>query len=200
MPDGSCAAETDVAYVTVAGTGTTCTKVAPCGTLDNGIKANKSVVKIASGLIKDNKTTPIDAKAVTILADLGAKLDRDGDGAILNVSSSGADVKIYDLEITGASGVAGANGIDLSPNGGMPKMTLTRVKVYGNQGVGISASGGFLTVSQSTISSNVGGGIYVGGSGATFNITNNFIFRNGDQDNGVYGGINIAVASAAGSR
>jgi len=35
---------------------------------------------------------------------------------------------------------------------------------------------------------------------ATFVITNNFVFRNGDQDSGSFGGINLAVATAGPSR
>ena len=200
MPDGSCADETNVAYVAPTGTGTTCTKATPCGTLDNGVKANRPVVKLAAGLVKDTKTTSIDGKAVTILADTGAQLDRDGDGAVLEVKSANADVRIYDLEITGATGISGGDGIDLTPNGGTPKLALVRVKVDANQGLGVAATGGSLTVTQSTIATNQGGGISVSGSGATFDIRNNFIYRNGDQDAGTFGGLNLGIAVAGSNR
>ena len=179
LPDGSCAVEASVAYVAPGGSGTACTKTAPCGILDDGVKRNVPYVKLASGLVKDTKTTTIDGQAVAIFGDSGAKLDRDGDGPIIQVQSNGADVKVFDLEITGATGTAGGDGIDLTPNGGNPKLTITRVTIDGNQGFGISASGGTLVVSQSTVSGNTGGGISVTGASSTFDITNSFITYNG---------------------
>ncbi|MBK7539407.1 MAG: hypothetical protein IPI49_29420 [Myxococcales bacterium] len=78
-------------------------------------------IKVAAGnAVKDSKVTIIDGKVVTILADPGAKLDRDGDGQILEIRSPTTDVKIYDLEITGASGATDADAIILTPNGGTP--------------------------------------------------------------------------------
>ena len=201
LPDGSCAVEASVAYVAPGGSGTACTKTAPCGTLDDGVKRSVPNVKLAMGLVKDNKTTTIDGQAVAIFADSGAKLDRDGDGPIIQVQSNGADVKVSDLEIAGATGTAGGDGIDLTPNGGNPKLTITHVTIDGNQGFGISASGGTLiisqstvsgntgggisvtggtlTISQSTVSGNTGGGISVTGASSTFGITNSFITYNG---------------------
>lgn len=179
LPDGSCGDGATVAYVAPTGSGTACTKAMPCGTLAAAIATNKPLVKVGAGLVKDTATTTIDGKTVTILADPGAKLDRDGDGPILVVSSANADVKIYDLEITGASGMAGADGVGLVANGGTPKLTLTRVTVSDNKGIGISANGGSLTVTRSTITANAGGGISVTGVGTMFDIENNFITFNG---------------------
>lgn len=197
LPDGSCGSDVNVAYVAATGTGTACTKAAPCGTLAAAVAKAKTYVKIAAGgIVKDAQVTTIDGKGVTILADEGAKLDRDGDGAVLEVRSANADVKIFDLEITGASGTSGANGIDVNPNGGTPKLALTRVKLTGNQGLGLSAQGGTVTISQSTISANPGGGISI--SNAAFDITNNFIYRNGNSTTATVGGASIApMASSA---
>lgn len=200
LPDGSCSDGGNVAYVAANGSGSACTKAMPCGTLAAAIGTSKPIVKIAAGLVKDTTTTTIDGKAVTILADPGAKLDRDGDGPIVEVRSANADVKIYDLEVTGASGVSGADGLQLTPNGGTPKLALTRVNVTANQGGGITCTGGALTISQSTVSTNQGGGISVTGTGATFDITNSFIFRNGDPDNGTFGGVNLGIATAGSNR
>lgn len=216
LPDGSCGDDAKVAYVAPGGSGNECTKATPCGTLDDGIKTNRPVVKIAAGTIADGKTTTIDGQTVTILADRGAKLDRTGDGVILEIKNSGADVQIFDLEITGGTGVTDAA---LSiPNGGAPKLTLTRVKIDVNQGIGIlaaagtltvsqstmsgntgggiSATGGMLTVSQSTVSGNTGGGISI--SGAEFDITNSVIVKNGGPTSGV-GGLEISQILIAGT-
>lgn len=217
LPDGACAAESSVAYVAASGSGTTCSKAAPCGTLAAGLATNRSVVKI-SGLIKDTQTTTIDAKAVTIIADPGAILDRDGDGVILEVRNTNADVKIYDLQISGASGGVGDVGISL-PSGGTPKLMLTRVKVSANIGGGISSSSGLVTLAQSTVSGNAASGISaLGGQlsivrstisgnggggikidGAAFDITNSFIVQNGGPTS-LVGGINLGTVSGTGAR
>lgn len=194
LPDGSCADPGQVAYVQAGAIGAPpCAKGAPCGTLQQGVTAagaSRPFIKIVgTGTLADTATTTIDGKAVTILADPGTKLDRTGDGVILEVRNTGADVRIYDLEITGASGGAGDVGISIAP-GGMPRLTLTRVRVTNNVGGGISAAGGSLTVSQSTISGNAGGGISV--MNGTFVIVGNVIFENGTQG-GATGGISITT-------
>jgi Right handed beta helix region len=168
LADGSCAAQTSVAYV-AGGQSGTCSKTDPCGTLDAALQTGRPYVKLATGLIKDNKTTTIDGKTVTILADAGAKLDRDGDGAILVVQSSGAagaKVQIFDVEITGATGTSGGDGIRLTANGSVPSLDLTRVTIDGNQGIGVTIAGGSLTVSRSTVSGNTGGGVAMTGAGS----------------------------------
>jgi hypothetical protein len=213
LPDGSCAADTSVAYVAPTGADGTCSKSAPCKTLDAALQQKRPYVKIATGLVKDTKTTTIDGQTVTILADPGAQLDRDGDGPVLAVSGADAAVQIYDLEVTGATGAPGGDGIQLTANGDNPSLGLTRVTIDGNQGNGITASGGTLAVSQSTITNNqaVGinssggtltvlrsivsinqsGGIIMAGSGTVFTITNNFIYRNGNDLTASAGGLSL---------
>lgn len=187
LPDGTCADEQQVAYVASGGTGTACTKAAPCGTLDSGVTANRPLVKVGAGTFADSQTTTIDAKAVTILADPGAKLDRAGDGVILEVKNDGADVKIFDLEITGGTG--SSNPAISLPSGGAPKLTLTRVSVHDNQGVGILTTAGTLTMSRSTVRANTGGGVSI--SAAQFDITNCLIVENGGLTSGL-GGVDIS--------
>ena len=217
LPDGSCGDPGQIAYVQQGGTGTPpCTRGAPCGTLQQGIDASRPYIKISAGTLADNATTTIDGTAVTLLADPGAKLDRTGDGRILLVRSAGANVSIYDLEITGQTGLAD-EAIQLEPNGGAPALSLVRVKVTGNQGRGIatggsltvsqssvsanqgggiSATGGSLTVSQSSVSANTGGGISTS-NGVTFDITNNLIFRNGNSTTATVGGLSLAASAGA---
>lgn len=197
MSDGSCGDASQIAYVSASGSGTACTKGAPCPLLKDALAKNLPTVKIAAdGAANDTASVVIDGKTVAIVAERGAKLDRNNDGPVLEVRSANANVTIADLEITGASGASGADGILVTPNGGAPKLTLTRVKVTANQGIGINSQGGMLTVSQSTIASNQGGGISVGG-GSTFSITNSFIYRNGNSTNATVGGASLAGASTS---
>jgi hypothetical protein len=182
LPDGTCALETDIAYVQAGGSGSACTKATPCGTLDVGVKTNKPIVKLATGLVSDNQVTTIDGKAVMILADPGAKLGRDGSDSVV-VVTGGADVKIFDLEVTGASGISSQFGaLAVSPTSVAAKLALTRVKVTGVQGNGLSVSfGGTLTVSRCVVSGNAGSGIT--GEG-TLEVTESLISDNGG--NGIY--------------
>jgi len=70
------------------GAGTGCSKAIPCGLLEDGLKTNKPIIKFGAGTVADSKTTTIDAKAVTIVAEPGARLDRTGDGVILQIQST----------------------------------------------------------------------------------------------------------------
>lgn len=196
LPDGSCADPLLVSYVQAGGSGSACTQSMPCGTLDDGVKANKLIVKFAAGLVADNKTTTID-RAVTILADSGAKLSRSNPGVILEIRND-ADVKIYDLEVTGGTGSADS-AISI-PNGGSPKLLLSGIRIDNNQGTGIIASAGSLTIARCTISRNTGGGVSVSGAGTTFDITNSFVFRNGDNSASLLGGLDLRVVAAAANR
>jgi hypothetical protein len=191
LADGSCAAETMVAYVSQTGTDNAqCSKNTPCSKVTKALDTNRPYVKLSGTL---DEAVTVDSKNVTFLADPGAKLTRTSNGILLEVKGS-SRFDIYDLEITGASGAAGI-GISL-PAGNTATLSLYRVKVTGNQGPGVSAQGGSVTISQSTISGNVGGGISV--TGATFEITNNFIYRNGNSTTATIGGVSIApMASSA---
>jgi hypothetical protein len=185
-----------------------------------GLTTGRAIVKIAAGTVKSSTLTTIDGKKVTIVAEAGAKLTRDTIGPLLQVQSANADVEIVGLEISGQTGMNDF-AVQLSPNGGSPKLSLVECAVTGNQGVGLSTSGGTLTVSQSTISSNQGVGISTSGGtftlsrstvsqnhgggvsvGAmtTVDITNNFIFRNGDADAGTFGGVNLGIGAAGSNR
>ena len=201
LPDGSCADAEQVAYVAMSGSGSACTKTSPCGTLDAGLKKHKPFVKFASGTVADTSATTIDGQAVTIFADQGARLSRTSAGVILQVQNDGADVQIFDLEIAGATGLGNAAIAVSNPNGGTPKLALTRVTVDGNQGLGVSATAGTLTLSRSIVSGNDSGGISVSGPSSIFDISESFIIHNGRATNqpSVVGGAALATV-AAGSR
>ncbi len=176
LPTGACADTATVAYVAPGGSGTTCTQAAPCGTLSAALLTDRAIVKFAAGVVKDTAPTVIDGRTVTILAAPGAVLDRDLDGPILEVRNANANVSVYDVEVSGATGTSGANAVQLVGNGGSPQLRLERVTVRGNAGVGITASGGTLTVTGSTVSGNQGVGITA--SGGTLTVTGSTVSGN----------------------
>ncbi|MCW5808022.1 MAG: right-handed parallel beta-helix repeat-containing protein [Deltaproteobacteria bacterium] len=132
----------------------------------------------------------LNGENVTFLADPGAKLTRSNNGLLLEIRGA-SQVRIFDLEISGASG-AGNPGISM-PTGNTATVSLSRVTISNNTGGGISASAGTLTVSQSTISNNAGGGISI--SNSSFDITNSFIVGNGGAAT-AFGGVRLDQTNA----
>jgi hypothetical protein len=191
LPDGSCADPGQVAYVQPPALGGTanpsCTLAMPCTKVASALQTGRPYVKLA-GTNDEGGTLSIDSRNVTLLAERDAKLVRTSNGLHVEIRGT-SQVAIYDLEISGASG---AQGIGLSiPAGATATVTLTRVKVSGNQAGGISASGGSLTVSQGTISGNTGAGITTS-TGVKIDITNCFIFKNGNSTTAIAGGLYLA--------
>jgi hypothetical protein len=183
LPDGSCAATGQVAYVdAVQGSGNSCTLSMPCKKVADALGTNRPYVKLAGTI---DEPVQINDQNVTILAAPGAQLTRSSAGVILKVDGTSV-VQIFDLTI--ANGLGGT-GIGISlPAGNSASLTLRRVSVTGNTGGGLSASGGMLTIAQSTFSGNTGGGISV--SGGQFDITNTIIAGNGGPATAV-GGVHL---------
>ncbi len=192
LPDGSCAAENQVAYVSAGGTdNANCAKATPCTKVTKALATNRSHVKF-TGTIDEGGIVAIDNQNVSLHADPNAKLVRTSNGVILEVKGT-SKVAIYDLEISGASG-AGA-GISM-PTGNTAQLELRRTKVLNNAGGGISASGGTLAVSQSTLSGNQGGGISMATAGVV-TLTNNFIHHNGNTTTASFGGLSLRPMGAS---
>ncbi len=215
LPDGSCAADKDVAYVSSTGTGTACTKAAPCKKVMDAINAGLPYVKI-QGTAPINDQVSLN-RDLTILADPGAVLTDTSNGILLKIDGT-SHVAIYDLEISGASGMNN-QGISLQP-GNQATVSLVRVKVNNNQGGGVAMSAGSLTVAQSTFSGNQGPGISAtGGSlvvtqstfsgnqnggisdmGGMFQVVGNVFYNNGGNTS-LVGGIAIGLTgNASGNR
>jgi hypothetical protein len=191
LPDGSCGTDTTVAYVDPAGTGTTCTQQAPCKLVADALKTGRQFVKFQG---VTNEQVSLNNTDVTFLADPGAALTDTSNGILLKIDGT-SHVTIYDLTIRDASGMTNP-GISLQP-GNTANLSLIRATVSGNIGGGIAASGGTLTVSRSTIASNPGGGIVMTGLGTLFTITNNFIYRNGNNATASAGGLSLIPTGAS---
>ncbi|HEX3761607.1 MAG TPA: right-handed parallel beta-helix repeat-containing protein [Kofleriaceae bacterium] len=215
MPDGSCALSTDVAYVDGSKTDNPmCTKQMPCTKLDKALAA-KPIVKV-TGTVMDR--VMLNNRNGTILADPGATLQppAGNDGTLLDIRGT-SDLKIYDLQISNATGGSGV-GVSLSDTS---KVAMTRVTISGNgdRGIqinnntsssltctqcvvasngaqGIDAGSGSVTLTQSMIHDNTGGGIHIAGSTA-FHIVSNFVYNNGSSTKASAAGIIISVDAQA---
>jgi hypothetical protein len=219
LPDGSCGDDTSVAYVEPAPAGTdntNCTKLTPCTTVAKALATNRRFVKFHGTI---DEVVSINQN-VTLLADPGAKLTSTTNGVLLEIRGS-SQVAVYDLEISGASGMNNP-GISL-PAGNTATVSLTRATVSCNQAGGISATGGTLTVTQSTISGSQGcsqgTGIIASGSSltilrstfrgnqgggisqmnGTFVVIGNVFFNNGGNTS-LIGGISIGTSTNAANR
>lgn len=202
LPDGSCAATGQVAYVDpMQGSGSSCTLSMPCKKVADALGTNRPYVKLGGSI---DEPVQINNQNVTILAAPGTQLIRTSPGVILKVDGTSV-VQIFDLTI--ANGLGGT-GIGISlPTGNSASLALRRVSVTGNTGGGLTANGGTLNIVQSTFSGNTGGGISVVGgsltiskstisgpadsglsvSGAQFDITNTIIAGNGGPATAVGG-------------
>ena len=204
---GECIAESQVVYVEDGGNGSSCTKAAPCGTIQDGVDAADSgrpFILVTAGSYTESVT--VDDRAFTMLAD-GVELSSDSAGDPVLRVLDGSDITIEGLRLHGATD-DGGHGLRCDP-GGSPAITLRRVRiddnsrrgitseacdlrlfdttVTGNQGAGISAENGSLSVERSSITDNEGGGINI--DSADFVLRNNFIV---DNAGGTVGGVAIS--------
>jgi hypothetical protein len=185
MPDGTCAAVDDVAFVMGGASGTTCTQASPCGTFMAAVKLLPTHhVLRASGSIDDHVV--MDGTR-TILADPGATLAPSDAGDLMTLSS-GSHVDVYELNFTAQAGdairVANAT------------LGLTHVHITGSAGMAsraIAMVGGSIQITRATIESNTGGGIDINAS--HFDITNSFIVKNGSPS-AAAGGVTLQGGDA----
>jgi len=185
-----------------------CTKIASALATVTNAGAPRPYLKL-HGAISEGVTL---SRNVTVLATPGASLTRPTSGAIVTVTGTSV-VEIDDLLITGAKGSndPGLLTADASV------VTLKRVTISANPGHGISCAGnvlavsgsrftangltgitcnrGSVTVTASTFSKNARGGLFL--AGGSFDLTNNFIYDNGDRDSSDLGG--VIVSPMAGS-
>ena len=176
MPDGSCAAPTDVAYVdTVGGSGSgTCLKNDPCMKVSQGLMTLKKVIKLTGpndeGVMIDDR-----AAGVTILGGLNAQMFRNS-GIVLDVKGS-TNLTVVDVVI-GSTVATNTTGISLSA-AASGTLELRRVRVQNNNAGAVRIQDGTLRMFDSMILGNLGGGVTVSTTALGYVIRNNFILGNG---------------------
>jgi hypothetical protein len=183
LPDGSCGAETDVAFLDAAlGTGTSCTRAMPCAQMSAALATNHPYVKVSGTL---NEPVTLADRNVTFLAEPGAILkNTSGNGLTITGSSH---VEIYDLQISNSG-----TGINI-PTGTTVSLFLSRAKVQNNANGGIVQESGTLNVTRSTIASNTGaGGIF--SHDTTVSVTASTISSNSGGEGIIYYGGSLSVS------
>ena len=196
---GECVAEGNVLYVEEGGDGTDCTRADPCGSIQQAVDevfGDRNKVKVAAGDYAENVV--MDVGFASIHAEPGAVLSAVTSGPPVIDLQSG-DLEVRGLEITGATGAAGADGIgcfastltlvdvtirDNEADGiraDFCQMMVLSSQISGNKGAGLRAvaeglHGLYLTSSR--LYANAGGGVSL--DGVEFVVVNNFIHENGN--------------------
>ena len=113
--------------------------------------------------------------------------------AASNLSVGGPSISLAGTKIRNSVG----HGLRVAHGGGSASVTSSEIS--GGMQLGIAADNTALVVSRSIISRNRRGGISLMGQ-ATYDITNNFVFRNGNDGDGDFGGMRLAPISVGSNR
>ncbi len=190
MPDGSCAAMGDVAYVdTVTGGGGGCMRTTPCSKVSQGVATLKKVIKLTGA---NDETVTIDDRAtgVTILGGPNAQLLR-SNGLILDIKGT-SNVTVVDVIIGPNMGLP-TTGVALG-TASTGSLELRRVRVQNNNSGGVRVLDGALRMFASTLYGNLGGGVSISPTALTYVVRNNFIIGNGKTN-----GVNPGPSQAGGA-
>lgn len=180
LPNGTCAADTDVAWLDPASTvSMPCTMAMPCYRLLDALATNRPYIRVHGTITNVSGIS----RAVTIFGEPGAAFST----GQMSVQST---VAIYDLTVQGC----------LTTNSSSV-LSLTRVAVTScSNGTAINVSGQ-LSLDRCIVSGNRGTGILITATAtAPFSITNTFVVGNGNQMMNNVGGISIGSTVPAGSR
>lgn len=185
LPDGACADEAQVAYLAEGGSGTACTRGAPCGNVGAALALNKPVVK-HSGSIADALALA-GGRQLTWLAEPGARLTGPASGALVTVRDAGTSLAMFDVTLADANDEAAGYGLLVAVDAGDVAVALQRVTLRNNRAGAISFSAGALTISASTLIGNPGGGLAIAGSATRFSVRDSVIAYNGSANGNASG-------------
>lgn len=176
---GACVDDTDVLYVSTDGTGDSCTREAPCGSVADALSVaggGRNWILMAPGSYQE--TVDVNGGVIRIVGD-GADLRPAGIDSAAVVVRGGADVRVTGLHIHDADGNGDGpgDGVYCTNSGGASTVVLDRVLIDANDDQGVDANTCDLTVTRSTIADNRRGGLDL--DSVDFDITNNFIMTNG---------------------
>jgi hypothetical protein len=176
LPSTVCAADTDVAWLSAAGTlNQACTMAMPCNALTTALATNRPYIRVHGAI---TQLTSI-SRDVSIFAEPGGAFSNN------NLSINGGNVGLYELELASTCVTANAG-----------TLTAEHIYLHDCTNVGLNANG-TLTLDGSTIAKNRSGGVDVGSP--AFTITNNVVVANGIGGGGgsMVGGIRIESTTAS---
>lgn len=155
-------------------------------TLNRGLTCADAAVelnKLAFNTPGIDATSYVAGTACTLAIRESELLDSPSDA--IAVSGGGLAITNIKIERTAGNGIAAVGGAIV---------TIVGATVTDSTQLGVTASGGALSVRRSSVSYNRLGGIR--STDGTFEIVNNFIFRNGDPGRSSFGGLHLDSAVA----
>ena len=177
LPDATCAADADVAWLDPAGVSSaSCTMASPCPKINDALGTQRPYIRVHGAIAN---TTSIN-QSVTFFGEPGASLGQSG----YNISIMSGNVGFYDLAFAGSC---------LNVNAGAA--TFVHDAITSCNGVGVNNSAGSLVIDRCTITGNRNGGLRINTS--QFSITNSVIAANDMQNMNDTGGINILASAIA---
>ncbi len=190
---GACVSEADIIYVdaSVAASGPTCAKAAPCKTIAEGVSrvtAVRSRIKVAPGTYAEGVT--LNNINVRIVGP-GASIDPVSSNQACVIVQGTSAVTLDGLTLLGALGGSNADGMRCEGSAGLTALVIRAATIRSNEAQGLEAANCSVTIERSRIASNTGGGIQL--SGSDFLIRNSFIVGNGSSAAGgsAFGGVRI---------
>ncbi len=198
LPDGSCAAEAEIAYVSGAAStvASSCTLAEPCRQLSTalGLAPPRPYVKVLPGTVVENGSMALPGRVVTIVGEPDAVLTRSGGGDFLRIEDPNARVTLVDVTLSHVMST-GSSAIVLKQG----ELTLLRADVSNNQGVGVDVQGGTIRISRSRFARNAGGGLAIDNLARGFEVVGNVFLENGTPSSGS-GGVQLKSAQASPKR
>ena len=176
LPNGSCAAPTDVAYVATTNAADTndCSKATPCATVNHAMTVKTTVV--IEGQI--NEKIVVNQPLLTLIGGANAVLTRTTTSeAPINVAGPSTNLTLYNLFIGGSSATTPVAGFCVDQADGT--VTLDHVEIAFCTAGGVNVTKGSFISSRSSIHDNTTGAIAMAANTTRFDITNTFVFGNG---------------------
>ncbi len=189
MPDGSCAAATDVAYVDASKSGTTCARGDECHTVSLALATNKSIIRV-TGKTSESVLVP---RTLFLLGDhdVNNAITSGVTGASGTVISVGGALNLTMVDMAIDGGGTATYGLNNSSSG---TVVANHSSFANTTTYGVYSTAGTVNLHRAMIALNKIAGINL--TSSTFNIDNSFIVHNGDINNvSALGGIYLSLST-----
>jgi hypothetical protein len=196
---GECVAEADAMYVAPTGSGTTCTRTAPCGTVElanNLLTATRRTIKVANGVYTDRLELKSRIGAPSLVlsgpdrsapgpefaSTLGSNKTQNGLTAVIEGVTI-RDAEQSGLECQGPTTLARVHIRNSREEGVVTRGETVRIldsKIETSGATGVVVNGGLVEIERSQILTNTTGGLRIEGS-AAYSVINTVIAFNGSS-------------------
>jgi len=206
---GACVAEAEAIYLAPGGTGSACTRTAPCETMENAggaMSATRHTVKVADGVYTDRIDLRARNGATSIIVS-GSDRSAAGPEFVVTAGSNKTQSNITvviegitirgteqdGLETQGPTTLARVHIRDSGGTGVFSRGSTLRIidsRIESNASNGVVANAGVVEIERTSILSNTNGGLRID-SGVAYSVINSVIALNGTTGTTTVGGVRI---------